>query len=134
MVFCSHQRGIPKNNESEELNMLTSLDLLVIAFMGLAALTLLSLCLMFLIKNKTAKRIFFYVVLATSLLLSYIGLHIGITGWFTSQIFLGAITVIMSIFAFVLERISKGDEKKLRISRILGAASLILAMANAFFI
>ena len=54
--------------------MLTSLDYLIIVFMGLAALTLLSLCLMFFMKNKTAKRIFFYIVLATALFPSYVGL------------------------------------------------------------
>ena len=134
MVFYSHQRGIPKNNESEDFNMLTSLDYLVIAFMGLAALTILSLCLMFFIKNKIAKRIFFYTVLVTSLFLSYIGLYIGITGWFTSQIVIGALTIPMAIGAFVYELISKGDEKKTRIAHIIGAAALVLAMANAFFI
>ena len=114
--------------------MLTSLDYLVIAFMGLAALTILSLCLMFFIKNKIAKRIFFYTVLVTSLFLSYIGLYIGITGWFTSQIVIGALTIPMAIGAFVYELISKGDEKKTRIAHIIGAAALVLAMANAFFI
>lgn len=114
--------------------MLTSLDFLVVLFMGLAAITLLSLCLMFFIKNKTVKRIFFYVVLATGLFLSYIGLDMGITGWFTSQITLGAITIAAIIAAFVLDRIARGDEGKLRVARITGAVALLLAMANAFFI
>jgi hypothetical protein len=73
-------------------------------------------------------------VLATSLFLSYIGLYIGITGWFPFQMFIGASAVVLSVVAFVFERISKGDAKKLRISRILGAVSIILAMASAFFI
>ena len=114
--------------------MLTSLDLLVIIFMSLAALTILSLCLMFFIKNKIAKRIFFYVVLAVSLFLSYIGLDMGITGWFTAQITIGALTIPMAIGAFVLDLIGKGDEKKARIAHIIGAVALVLAMANAFFI
>ena len=41
--------------------MFTSLDLLMIVFMALAAVTLLSLALMFLIRNKTARKVFFYV-------------------------------------------------------------------------
>lgn len=114
--------------------MLTSLDYLIIVFMGLAALTLLSLCLMSLMKNKTAKRVFFYIVLATGLFLSYIGLHIGITGWFTSQIAIGAVTILMIIGALVLDLISRGDAKKIRAARIVGAVALVLAMANAFFI
>ena len=38
--------------------MFTSLDLLIIVFMALAAVTLLSLALMFLIRNKTARKVF----------------------------------------------------------------------------
>ena len=111
--------------------MLTSLDYLVIVFMGLAALTLLSLCLMFLIRNKKARRVFFYIVLAMSLFLSYVGLYIGLVGWFTTQIAVGVLTVLLSIGAFVLDMISKKDEKKLLIARILGAVTIIIALANA---
>ena len=114
--------------------MLTSLDYLIIVFMGLAALTLLSLCLMFFMKNMTAKRVSFYIVLAIGLFLSYIGLHMGISGGFTEQIAIGTVTVPALIGAFVLDLLSKGDGKKLRIARIVGAVALVLAMANAFFI
>ena len=44
--------------------MFTSLDLLVVVFMALAAVTLLSLCLMFLIRNNTARKVFFYITSA----------------------------------------------------------------------
>ena len=114
--------------------MLTGLDLLVIIFMGLAAGTLLSLCLMFFLKNKKAKRVCFYVVCALALYVSTIGLRIGLAGWFVEQIAIGILAMLASVAAFVLERISKGDEKKLRIARIISAAALTLGLANAFFI
>ena len=111
--------------------MFTSLDFLVIAFMGLAALTLLSLALMFLLKNKTAKRVFFYIVVALGLYISSIGLRIGLSGWFTAQIGFGVLTVLLGIGAFVVERISKGNERMLLVARILAAAALALSFLNA---
>ena len=111
--------------------MFTFLDLLVVVFLALIAATLLTLSLMFLLKNKTAKRICFYIVLVLSLYVSSIGLRIGLGGWFTIQIAFGVITVLMTIAAFVLERVSKGDEKLLKISRIIGAAALVIGMINA---
>lgn len=111
--------------------MLTFLDLLVIVFLALIGATLLSLCLMFLLKNKTAKRVCFYVVTVLSLYVSSIGLRIGLAGCFTAQIAFGVLTVLMAISAFVLERVSKGDEKLLKISRIIAAAALVIGMINA---
>jgi len=114
--------------------MLTSLDYLIIVFLGLALVTFLSLCLMFLLKNKLAKRVFLYIVLATGLFLSYIGLYMGLTGCFTEQIVLGIVTVPLIVGALVLDVISRDDAKKQRIARIAGALALVLAMANVFFI
>lgn len=114
--------------------MLTSLDWLVIAFMGLAVLTLLSLCLMFLLKNKKAKRILTYVVAVLALYMASVGLRIGLGSWFVTQVALGVVTVLMSIGAVVLERLSKGNDKMLRISRIVAAAALVVGFANALLI
>ena len=110
--------------------MLTSLDWLVIVFMGLTALTLLSLCLMFLLKNKTAKRVFFYIVAVLGLYISSIALRIGLGGWFTAQIFFGILTVIMSVGAIVLELIGKNNEKYSKIAHILAAVSLVVGFVN----
>jgi len=132
MVSYSHQRENTQiKNESEEINMFTSLDILVIAFMVLTALTLLSLCLMFLLKNKIAKTVCFYVVSVLGLYIASIGLRIGIGGWFTAQIAVGALVPLMIIGAVVLERVSKGNEKLLRIARILSAAALVIGFLNA---
>lgn len=114
--------------------MFTSLDLLIVVFMGLVAAALLSLLLMFLLKNKIAKKVCFYVVAALGLYVSTIGLRIGLGGWFPEQIGIGIIAALASVGAFVLELCSKGDEKKLRIARIAVAVALVLGMANAFFI
>ena len=111
--------------------MLTSLDWLVIVFMGLVALTLLSLCLMFFLKNKTAKRVCFYIVAVLALYVSSIALRIGLGGWFTTQIFFGVLTVLMSVGAIVLDLISKNHEKQQKIARILAAASLAIGFMNA---
>ncbi len=113
--------------------MFTSLDLLVVVFMILAALTLLSVCLMFLIRNKIAKRVFFYIVSAIGLYMSWVDIRIGFGGLFPVQIAVGIVSALICIGAFVLERVSKGNEKLLLIARILGAAALVLGLVNAIF-
>ena len=114
--------------------MFTSLDLLIVVSMGLAALTLLSLCLMLLLRNRTAKRVFFYIVDVLALYMATVGLRIGISGMFTGQIYFAVIFALVGIGAFVLERLSRGDEKKLRIARILATVALLGGFANALLI
>ena len=82
--------------------MLNSLDLLVIAFMALAAASLLSLALMFLLKNRIARSVCFYVASAVGLYLTSVGLRIGIGGLFTGQIVVGILTAILGIGLLVL--------------------------------
>ena len=110
------------------------MDLLVIVGMVLAASTLLSLCLMFLIKNKTAQRIIFYIVLVLALYMSWVGFYIGISGWFTAQISAAIFTAIMCVVTFIIERFSKGSDKKFLLARILAAATLVIAFTNALLI
>ena len=111
--------------------MFTSLDLLIIVFMALVAVTLLSLCLMFLIRNKTARKVFFYIASALGLYVSWIGFRIGIGGLFPIQIVIGILTALMCVGAFVLERVSKGNNKMFLIARIISAAALVLGFFNA---
>ena len=110
--------------------MLTSLDWLVIVFMGLAALTLLSLALMFLLKNKTAKRVFFYIVAALGVYIASIGIRIGL-GFFTGQVVFGLLAALMSIGAFVVERVGRKSDKMFRIARIIAGAALVSGLVNA---
>lgn len=117
------------------MNMFTSLDLLVVVFMVLGALTLLSLSLMFLIRNKTAKRVFFYIVSGFGLYMSWVGFRIGYGGLFPLQIAVGVLTALMCVGVFVLERVSKrrGSDKLFRLARILSAVVLAVAFFNAVF-
>ena len=114
--------------------MLTSLDWLVIVFMGLAAVSLLALCLMFLIKNKTLKTVCFYIVAALGLYVSYVALYIGLGGWFVGQIFFGALAALMSVGAIILKLVGKNSERLQKIASILAAVALVVGFAGAFLI
>lgn len=111
--------------------MFTFLDLLVVVFMVLIAATLLSLCLMFLLKNKTAKRVCFYIVLALALYLSTVGFRIGIGGWFETQIAVSVLTVLLCIGTLVLERVKAGNDKAFLVARVMSAATIVIALMNA---
>ena len=111
--------------------MFTSLDLLIIVFMALAAVTLLSLCLMFFIRNKTAKKVFFCISSVIGLYLSWVGFRIGIGGLFPIQIAVGVLTALMCIGALVLERVGKGNDKIFLIARSVSAAALAIGFFNA---
>ncbi len=115
------------------MNMFTSLDFLVIVFMVLTALTLLSLCLMFLLRSKTARKVFFYIASAIGLYIAWVGFRIGIGGFFTAQIAIGIIAALLIVGAIVLERFSKRNEKLFLVSRILSALALVIGMLNAIF-
>jgi len=111
--------------------MFTYLDLLIVVFMSLIALALLSVCLLFLLKNKIAKRIFFYVTLVIGLYASWVAIAIGSGGGFIFQMDLGILTAIVCVSTFVFERIKGKDEKKLRIAYIIAAVTMIVALFNA---
>lgn len=114
--------------------MFTSLDLLVIVGLALATATLLSLCLMFLLKQRIGKKICLYTVSALTLCLSGIALEIGIGGWFPGQIFFGILTAGAAITAFILDLVSKNSEKRAKIARFLAAGALLIGFANALLI
>ena len=111
--------------------MFTSLDLLVIVFMALSALTLLSLCLMFFLRHRGARNVFFYVASALGLYISWVGFRIGIGGLFPIQIAVGIVTALMCIGAFILERVRKGSNKWFLVARILSATALVIGFFNA---
>ena len=110
--------------------MFTSLDLLIAVFMIVSRLILVSISLVFLIKNKTVKRVFFYIILA----LSAGGLRIGIAGQFNTRILLGVLVILVSIVELVLERVFKNNEEYFLATRILSSVALVLGFANAFMI
>ena len=111
--------------------MFTSLDLLIIVFMALAAVTLISLALMFLIRNNTARRICFYVSSALGVYISWVGFRIGLGGMFPLRIAIGILTALACVGAFVLERVRKDNSGLFLVARLLTAASLMIGIFNA---
>ncbi|MBR4071744.1 MAG: hypothetical protein IKK26_04235 [Clostridia bacterium] len=113
--------------------MITFLDLLVIVSMVLIAASLLSLVLMFLIRNKKIQRVCFYITVALSLYVAYVGIRINWLG-FEHQAVLAIALALISIGALVLERIKKGNDRVFLYARIASAAALIIGVANALLI
>jgi len=113
--------------------MMTFLDLLIIVSMVLIAASLLSLVLMFLIKNKKVQRVCFYIAVALSVYVGYVGVRIN---WldFAHQAALAVVLALISIGALVLERIRKNDDKMFLYARIAVCAALIVGVANALLI
>ena len=113
--------------------MMNSLDLLVIVFMAIAAAALLSLTLMFLARRPRVKQVCLYIASALGIYTGSVGIRIGLVG-FPVQTAFGFVAAAAGIGAIVLERLSKGDKKKLMISRIVSAASLVVGILSAFIV
>ena len=111
--------------------MVTFLDLLVVVVMVLSAVSLVATALMFLVKNKKVKRSCLYLVAALGVYMGYVGCRILWPG-FLPQVILAVAMALTSIGAVVLERLSKGSEKKFRLAQVLASASLVIGMLNAF--
>ena len=112
--------------------MMNFLDLLVVSFMALLAVGLLAICLMFLTKKPVVQKASLYVAAALALYTAAMGAYIGSTAMFASQAALGVAAGVAAIAAVVLERVSKGDEKKFLAARIVAAAALVIGTLNAF--
>lgn len=111
--------------------MLNFLDLLVIVFMVLSAVSLLALVLMFLVRNVRIKKVCFYIVAALGIYAGSIGVRIG-TFLFPVQTAVGVIAGAVSIAAIVLVLSRKGDEKKFKIAQIMASVALVIGIINAF--
>ncbi len=112
--------------------MMNSLDLLVIVFMAMSAVSLLAVCLMFLMKNETVKKACFWLLTLQGLLVSWLNAMMTPLG-FPGELAFGWIFGGMSVAALLLALLGKG-EKHIRLARILAAASVVLGMINAFII
>ena len=111
--------------------MVTFLDLLVVVVMVLCAVSLVAMALMFLVKNKKVKRICLYLVAALGVYMGYVGFRIM---WINSaaQSAFAVLMALTAIGAIILERLSKGSDKKFLLSQILASGSLVIGMLNAF--
>lgn len=110
--------------------MLNFLDLLVIVFMVLSALSLLAVCLMFLVRKPVIRKVCFYIVVALGIYAATIGARIG-TFLFPMQTAIALAAGAASIVALVLERRYKGDDKKFLIARVVATAALVIGIFNA---
>ena len=99
--------------------------------MVLTAVSLLGICLMFLVRNPRIKKVCVYVVAALGIYAGSIGIRIG-TSLFPLQTAVGVIAAAVSIIAIVLVTTSKGDMKKFKIAQFTAAAALIVGIINAF--
>lgn len=113
--------------------MFTYLDLLIVVVMALAAAGLLALVLMFLIKNRTAQRVCFYIVALLGVYIGTVGFRINWPG-FIIQVGLAVVLALVCAGAVVLERLKKDDERMFLLARILATVGLAAGMANAFVV
>lgn len=113
--------------------MITFLDLLIIVSMVLIAASLLSVVLMFLIRNRKVQRVCFYIAAALSLYIAYVGIRIN---WpdFYGQAVLAVVLALVSIGSVVLERVKKNNDKIFLITRIAAAAALVIGVINALLV
>lgn len=111
--------------------MTTFLDLLIVVVLVLAAVSLVSIALMFLVRNTMVRRVCLWIVAAMGVYMGYVGLRIM---WINSaeQSALAVLMALTSIGAFVLERLSKNSKKRFLIARIMASAALVIGMLNAF--
>ena len=112
--------------------MLTSLDLLIIVVMALAAVSLLAVAGMFLVKNQKVKCVCFYIVSALAVYIGYVGCRIMLPTSLPLALLALALAAV-SIGAIVLSLVKKDDGRMFRTAQIMSSAALLLGMVNAFF-
>lgn len=113
--------------------MVTFLDLLIIVSMVLIAASFLSVVLMFLIRNKKVQQVCFYIAVALSVYIAYVGVQINWPG-FMGQAVLAAALALVSVGALVWERLRKNEEKAFLYARIAAATALVIGAANALLV
>ena len=113
--------------------MFTMLDLLVIVFMVLTAASLLTSCLMFLVRNEKVQKVCFYITAALGIYVNTIGIRIASSLiLFPTQLFFGILLGLVGIGALVLGIRSKGNQKHFMIARIATVVVLVAGILNAF--
>lgn len=113
--------------------MITFLDLLIIVSMVLIAASLVSLVLMFVIRNKIVRRVCFYIAVALSLYIGYVGIRINWPDFF-GQAMIAIMMTLVSIGALVLSLVKRDSDKLFLAARIAAASALVIGVANALLI
>ena len=109
----------------------TFLDLLIVVVLALVAVSFVAIALMFLVKNRTVKRVCLYIVALLGIYISYVGCRILWPG-FVGQGLLAVALGVACAGAVVLERVKKADANYFLAARILAAVALLCGMFNAF--
>lgn len=113
--------------------MFTFLDLLIVVSMVLIAASLVSVVLMFLVKNKIFRRVCLYICVALSLYVAYVGIRINWYG-FSGQAALAGMMALVSIGALVLSLVKMKSDKLFLAARIMAAGALVIGTVNALLI
>ena len=108
------------------------LDLLVLVFAAFAVVALTAVALMFMLKNKLAKRIAFYAAVALGVLLSAAGVYVAIVSALPLFIGIAAAGMLLAIGALLLERFSKDNAKGFMLARVGSIAALALGLYSLF--
>ena len=114
--------------------MLNSLDALIIVFIAMAVLSIISVALQFIVKNKKFQKASFYFASILGALLSIFKyLSTPLTGLYTGQIVLGFALGALAIAAIILQLVKK-DDKSFQLAKVLTAVSVIGGMIGTFLI
>ena len=108
------------------------LDLLVLVFAALAAVALAAGFLMFLLKNKLAKRIVFYASVTLGVVLSAAGLYVAAVSALPFFVGVSVAGLILSIGALLLERFGKDKAKGFVLARVGSVAALALGLYSLY--
>lgn len=113
--------------------MITFLDLLILVALALLAAGVVTMALMFLVKNRKVQKVSLYLTGALAVYLGYVGLRIS---WpmFMGQAVVAIVAALAGIAAVVLERLSKDNEKQFLLARVLSAAAVVVGIVNALFV
>ena len=113
--------------------MFTFLDLLIVVSMVLIAASLVSVVLMFLVKNKVFRQVCLYISVALSMYIAYVGIRINWPDFF-GQAVIALMMAGVSIGALVMSLVKKDSGKLFLAARIMAAGALVIGTANALLI
>ena len=109
----------------------TFLDLLIVVVLALAAVSLVAMVLMFLVKNRKVSRVCLWIVAALGIYMGYVGLRIMWVNSFAQSV-LAVLMALAAIGSIVLERLSRDHRKTRLAAQIMASVALIVGMSNAF--
>lgn len=111
--------------------MTTFLDLLIVVALALTAVSLVAMVLMFLVKNRTVKRVCLYLVAALGIYMGFVGLDIL---WpnFLGQAMIAGLVILTAIGAVLLERLRKNSDNALPAAEVMASTALVVGMLNVF--